>query len=54
MNLTLLPDKELQERGSYLRPHYAIHSLSDLGKLNNNIKLPEVTVSILSNFINER
>jgi hypothetical protein len=54
MNLSLLPDKLLQERGSYLRPHYAIHSLSDLGRLNNNIKLPEVTVSVLSNFINER
>ena len=52
MNLSLLPSKQIIERAYYLRPHYAIHNLSSIGCFTSNVSLPEVTVSILANFIN--
>ena len=36
----------------YLQSHYGIHSLDHLGELSKVIDLPEVTVSILANWVN--
>ena len=52
MNLTMLLDKKIQDRAAYLRPHYGIHSLSSLATFNNSVCLPDVTIGVLSNFIN--
>lgn len=52
MNITLLLDKRIAERGSLLRPHYGIHDINNPGRLDGTQALPDVTSAVLSNFIN--
>lgn len=51
MNLQLIPDLHVQSRAQYLRPHYAIHELTQPGKLNNSAALPDVANTTISHFI---
>jgi hypothetical protein len=53
MNDFLLIDRDIQKAGEFLRPHYAIHSLSELGTFTNYVGLPDVTVSVLNNYLEE-
>jgi hypothetical protein len=52
MNLYLLMDQRMQEAGKLLESHYGIHNQTILGELNDAIDLPDVTISIISNFMN--
>lgn len=53
MNLTLLMVTRFYEAGKLLQPHYNIHSYTELGEINDVVKLPDVAVSTFSNYINE-
>lgn len=51
MNLTLVVSENLYESVQLLKPHYAIHSISDLGEVNKNMSLPDVAVSNIANWL---
>lgn len=53
-NLTLILSADLWEKAKLLRPHYAIHDLINLGKLNNNCLIPDVALSVWGNYLNSR
>lgn len=51
MNFTLQQGKDIIEKVKLLEPHYGIFSISKLGDFDKAISLPEVSVSVLSNYI---
>jgi hypothetical protein len=51
-NLDLPQGEEIVNATLYLQSHYGIHSLDILGELSKVIDLPEVTVSIVANWVN--
>ena len=44
---------DIYETGKYLAPHYCIHDNSRIGRLSSIMKLPDVDVNVLANFIND-
>ena len=53
MSLQLLLDNEMAGHGELMRPHYGIHDLLNLKSLKHTVGLPDVTETILSNWLNE-
>jgi hypothetical protein len=54
LNITLLTLEKFIEASKTLDIRYAIHDTVNLGKLNNNIRLPAPIVEMFGNFVNER
>ena len=47
----MLIGNEIIEAGKYLGSHYGIHDETHLGRLSHVVNLPDVTISILNNYI---
>ena len=54
LNITFLTLEKFIEASKTLDIRYAIHDTVNLGKLNNNIRLPAPIVEMFGNFVNER
>ena len=52
MNFHLSLTNELYTAHCNLAPYYGIHDIMNLGQLNNCLRLPDVTKSVIGNYIN--
>lgn len=53
MNLFLHLGKEVRQAGKMLETQYGVHDFTNLGNISRVAALPDVTVSILCNWINQ-
>lgn len=51
MNGQLMLDIEMMDAAELIRPHYGIHSLMDIGRINNVPSLPDPTVVTISRWL---